>query len=722
MTDETPPPAPAGPENEGPQNQPQQNKAPEEKRSLDWARLRTSAAASYMERILAERSRNSFLWAGGAGLFVVLVAFFGFWAWAIKDLPRVPDSASLWVLNRQPGVTFTDMEGRTIGIRGAFYGRSVDYKALPPHVWQSFIAIEDRRFFEHRGVDRQGMLRAMLANLSAGGTVQGGSTITQQLVKNLFLRPERTIQRKLQEMILAGRIESRLTKDEILDLYLNRVDLGSQAFGVDAAARRYFGKGAMELSLAEAAMIAGLPKAPTDLSPIRNLARAKARQLVVLEAMQDAGFITKEMRAEAADAPLTLAGRTAGEGELGYIFDMAVDEARKRSGEISPDLVLRLTVDIALQDAAVQTLRSGLGPLGRVQCAAAQKTKAGAQPKRSNCRKLQGALVTMDQRGAIRALVGGSNYEDSKFNRAVQAKRQPGSSFKTFVYAAAIEQGLDPDTVRYDEPVTIQGWKPKNYDETYTGAVTLRSAFAQSLNTVAAEVADEVGINRVADLACRFGVQSLPCTDEARRKTPIPPSIALGSMEVTLLEMTQAFSTFMREGQRLDGFLVDRAENSKGDVLYQRPTVNPLQVYDPENSHTMNGMLGRVVQTGTGTHARLADRDVAGKTGTSQDWRDAWFIGYTADFTTGVWVGYDDFAPMPHITGGGAPAEIWASYMRVAERGIDPSPLPGVNPPPVSRARSEMSSFYRSLAEVFGKIVKPGRDGERNRDRSDLLQ
>jgi penicillin-binding protein 1A len=695
-----PPPPPA----------PQQD--PGSKRGLDWARLRASTAKSYMERILAERSRTSLMWAGGAALMAVLVALVAFWAYAIKDLPRMPDSASLWVLNRQPGVTFMDANGKTIGIRGAFYGRSVAYKNLPPHVWQSFVAIEDRRFFEHRGVDRQGMVRAMLANLSAGGTVQGGSTITQQLVKNLFLTPERSIQRKLQEMILAGRIESRLTKDEILDLYLNRVDLGSQAFGVDAAARRYFGKSAPELTLAEAAMIAGLPKAPTDLSPTRNLAKAKARQLVVLEAMQDAGFITREERAAAAEAPITLAGRTAGEGELGYIFDLAMDEAKKRAGELSPDLVLRLTVDVALQDAGVQTLRAGLGPLGRVQCPAV-KTK-----QRPNCRKLQGALVTMDERGAIRAMVGGTSYAESKFNRATQAKRQPGSSFKTFVFAAAIEQGLDPDTVRYDEPVTIQGWKPKNYDETFTGAVTLRSAFAQSLNTVAAEVADEVGIVRVADLACRFGVQSIPCSDEARRKTPIPPSIALGSMEVTLLEMTQAFSTFMRHGQRLDGYLVESAENSKGDMLYRRPPVSPLQVYAPDYTQTMNGMLGRVVQTGTGTHARLSDRDVAGKTGTSQDWRDAWFIGYTADYTTGVWVGYDDFSPMPRITGGGAPAEIWANYMRVAERNIEPRAIPGVNPPPVSRARQEMSSFYRSLAEAFGKIVNPGRE----KDRPDLLQ
>lgn len=674
---------------------------------LDWARLRTSAARAHVEKVLNERSRTMVLAAVGSGLAVALIAFFGFWAWAVKDLPRVPDAASLWVLNRQPGVTFTDTQGRTIGQRGAFYGRAVHYKNLPPHVWQAFIAIEDRRFFEHRGVDRQGMIRAVLANLRAGGTVQGGSTITQQLAKNLFLTPKRTMQRKLQEMILAGRIENQLSKEEILDLYLNRVDLGTQAFGVDAAGRRYFGKGASELSIAQAAMLAGLPKAPSDLAPTRNLARAKARQLVVLDAMLQAGFITPEQRQAAADEPILLAARPDSEGELGYVFDLAMDEARRRTGQSSPDLVLRLTIDPVMQDAAVQALRTGLGPAGRVQCPtdAKQKKEDGNRPSRRPCQPLQGALVTIDRQGALKAIVGGSNYAASKFNRATQARRQPGSSFKTFVYAAALEQGLDPDTVRYDEPVVIQGWSPKNYAESYVGAVTLRTAFAQSLNTVAAEVADEVGIVRVADLACRFGVTSLPCTGEARRRTPIPPSIALGSMEVTLLEMTQSFATFMREGQRLDAFLVERAENSRGDVLYQRPRVNPILVYDPELSRTMNGMLGRVVQTGTGAGARLPDRDVAGKTGTSTDYRDAWFVGFTADLATGVWVGYDDFRPMPRITGGSVPAEIFADFMRVANADFERHHIPGMEPVPSSKRREEMSGFYRGLAEAFGKVT-----------------
>ena len=263
---------------------------PEKKRGLDWARVRASTARSYMERILAERSRTNLMWAGGAALLAVLVAFIGFWAFAIKDLPRMPDSASLWVLNRQPGVTFTDTDGKTIGIRGAFYGKSVSYKQLPPHVWQSFVAIEDRRFFEHRGVDRQGMLRAMLANLSAGGTVQGGSTITQQLVKNLFLKPERTIQRKLQEMILAGRIESRLTKDEILERYLSNVYFGDNVYGLRAASHHYFNRSPERLTLSQAAMLAGLVQAPSRLTPTRNPNAARKRTRMVLDAMAAAGF------------------------------------------------------------------------------------------------------------------------------------------------------------------------------------------------------------------------------------------------------------------------------------------------------------------------------------------------------------------------------------------------------------------------------------------------
>lgn len=676
------------------------------KRGAEWAKRRAqdskSQLASAMERMAAAPPRLRLIQAGLASFAVALAALAGFWFWAVKDLPRVPDMAQLWVMAREPGVTFVDQNGDTIGIRGRFYGRAIKLGDLPPHVRDAFLAIEDKRFFEHRGVDRQGILRAMLANLRAGETVQGGSTITQQLVKNLFLTPDRTMQRKLQEMILAGRIENRLTKEDILELYLNRVYLGDQAFGVDAAARRFFGKRAVELSLAEAAMIAGLPKAPSRSTPTENLARARERQKVVLAAMVDANFITEAERAAAAEAPIVVASRAPPEGELGYVFDMAADEAKRRAGETSPDLVITLTLDIGLQDAAQQSVVDALGA-------------AGKREKRP----LQGALVAIDRDGAIKALVGGTAYSKNKFNRATQAMRQPGSAFKVFVYAAAMERGFDPETIRYDEPVTIQGWKPQNYDERYRGAVTLRTAFAQSLNTVAAEIADEVGITDVADLACRFGVSHLPCTDEARRTTPIIPSIALGSMEVTLLDMTQGVSVLMRDGERMDAYLVSRVENSRGDVLFTRPAVTPLRVYDPQHVKQMNNLMGRVVQNGTGVSARLPGRDVAGKTGTSQNWRDAWFVGFTADLAAGVWVGFDDSTEMPKITGGGIPAYIFADFMRTAVRDTPVKPIPGIEEPRESPRRRQVSSFFDRLAEAFGKPKPPE---EEEFESPDLLQ
>jgi penicillin-binding protein 1A len=506
-------------------------------------------------------------------------------------------------------------------------------------------------------------------------TVQGGSTITQQLCKNLFLKPDQTIRRKLQEMILAGRVEKKLGKDQILELYLNRVYLGEQAYGVDAAARRYFGKSAAEMTVAEAALLAGLPKAPSQNAPTSNFERAKARQRVVLQTMVDAKFLTQEQATAAAAQPIKLAKRGGVEVDLGYVFDLAADQARKLAGDRAPDMVVRVTVDPRLQAAAAKAIHDNLPAQGKSK------------------HQLQTALVSIDENGAIRALVGGRSYTESKFNRATQAKRQPGSSFKTFVYAAAFEQGYDQNTVRYDEPITIGNWQPKNYYGGYQGAVNLRTAFALSINTVAAEVAHEIGPAKVVALAKRFGIQS---------ELAAVPSIALGSSEVTPLEMTQAYATFMREGRRTDAYIVQSVENSRGEVFYDRPVYQAQQVYDEDLAHKMTGMLGRVVQAGTGTRARLADRDAAGKTGTSQDWRDAWFVGFTADYTTGVWVGYDDSAPMNKVSGAGAPSAIWASYMTAASKNLPPRALPGYDLPARAPRDFQLASFYDSLAAAFG--------------------
>ena len=617
-------------------------------------------------------------------------AMYGAWFWLFDGLPRVPDPQSLWAMNRQPSVTFVDRTGEVLAVRGPYYGEAVRLQELPPFVPQAFLAIEDRRFYEHRGVDRQALIRAAAVNIGAGGkTRQGGSTITQQLVKNLFLKPDRTLRRKVQEMILAGRIERQLTKEQILELYLNRIYLGEQAFGVDAAARRYFGKPASRLTAPEAALLAALPKAPTELSPTRNFKGAKERQAIVLQAMVDQSFITPEDRDRFANAAIKVSKPLPPEGELGYAFDMATDEARRLGGRLPQDLVITLTIDPDLQNNAARIVREFT-------------LAAGGRKK-----PLQGALMSVDRDGAIVALVGGTGYSKSKFNRVWQARRQPGSTFKMFVYAAALEHDLSPDDVRYDEPVTIRGWTPKNYGEGYRGAVTLRTAFAQSLNTVAAQVGEEVGQDKVVEIAQRFGVT-----------TPLQPvpALSLGASEVTLYDLTNAFAVMMRGGARLNPHLVDAVRDTRGAPVYQFVPAEPEQVYDEDLAERLTGMMGRVVQTGTGVRARLPGRDVAGKTGTSSDWRDAWFVGFTADYTTGVWVGYDDYTPMAQIAGSGPPAEIWAEFMTYASRNLPATPLAGVEPPPPpTRRQFEIASFYDALSAAFGAAFgddEPSRSDE----------
>lgn len=653
---------------------------PDNRGGIDWAKLRESAKQNYLGRVLQQRTRFTLATAAAIGAGAALLAVLAVWIWIYWGLPRVPDANSLWALNRQPSIMFVDREGDFLGVRGPYYGQRAHLADLPEHVPQAFLAIEDRRFFEHEGVDRLAVLRAIMANLRAGDTVQGGSTLTQQLARNLFLSPAQTVNRKLREMVLASRIERRLTKQEILELYLNRVYLGDQAYGVDAAARRFFGKSANELTLAEAAMLAGLPKAPSRSAPTENLEAATARQHVVLDAMVEAGFITPEERDAARAETIRVAQRPNQERSMGYAFDLAAEQARDLISRDTPDLVIQLTIDRDVQQAAADSVRRRLG-----------NRAFGRRP-------LQAAALFVDREGAVRALVGGTDYNTSKFNRVTQAERQPGSAFKTFVYTAALESGLDTEDVRYDEPVVIQGWRPRNYDDGYRGAVTLRTAFALSINTVAAEIADEVGPQNVANVARRLGIGNMP-------ERNAPPSIALGSVEVTLWDMTGAFADFMTEGRRVDTHLIQSISNTGGEELYHRPPYTPSQVIDPEIARHMTSMMGAVVLRGTGTGAQLPGRDVAGKTGTSSDWRDAWFMGYTADYAGGVWVGHDDFTSMGRTTGGTLPAQIWNDTMRVAHEGVEPHPLPGIEQPAYTPRQVEMSSFFDSLANAFGEDV-----------------
>ncbi len=660
---------------------------PDFRRGIDWAKLRAAAAQNHIAQILSQRKRITVASAAGIAAGAALVAVFAVWIWIYWGLPRVPDANALWSLNREASIQFLDRDGDSIGVRGPYYGQRVALADIPDYVPQAFLAIEDRRFYEHEGVDRMAVLRALLVNARAGETVQGASTISQQLARNLFLTRTQTINRKLREMVLASRIERRLTKDEILELYLNRVFLGDNAFGVDAAARRFFGHPAAELTLAEAAMLAGLPKAPSRTAPTVNLEAATARQHVVLEAMVAANFITAEQRDEAREQTVRIARQPNMERSLGYAFDLAVEEARNAVGRDTPDLVIQLTIDRDTQVAAADSVRRRLG-----------NRAFGRRP-------LQAAMLAVDRDGGIRALIGGTDYETSKFNRVTQAQRQPGSTFKTFVYAAALESGFGTEDVRFDEPVVIQGWRPRNYDDGYRGPVTLRTAFALSINTVAAEVASEVGPERVAELARRLGVTTMP-----DRSTYVPPSIALGSIETSLWDMTSAFATFMNDGRRIDPHIVASVRNSAGEEIYRRPPYEARRVIDEEIVQQMTSMMGAVVLRGTGTGARLGDRDVAGKTGTSSDWRDAWFVGYTADFTAGVWVGHDDFTSMGRTTGGTLPAQIWNDSMRVAHRDIENHPLPGIEQPARSPRELEMATFFSDLASAFGEGEIPGVD------------
>ena len=600
------------------------------------------------------------------------------WNALFAQMPSLPSREALWTLNREPAVEFIDAKGETISVRGPRYGRAVKASELPPHVVNAFIGAEDRRFREHTGVDMWAIVRAFLANARAGHTVEGASTITQQLVKNLFLTPDQTLKRKAQEARLAGDLERLLTKDDILDLYLNRIYLGAGAYGLDAAARTYFGKQPADLTLAESAMLASFPKAPTRFANQVQTSKAKERQHYVLTQMVEAGFISQAQAEEAKGQELVFAKDTP-DTFTGHALDYAVERVREVLPNPPADLVIKLSLDLTLQKAAQDAVEHGLATMGRDR------------------RASEGAALLIDVNGAIRAMVGGRDYLKSKFNRATQARRQPGSSFKMFVYAAALEDGMTPGTVRFDMPITINNWRPRNYGGEYRGPVTLSEALAESLNTVAAQIGNEIGVDKVTALAHEFGVKS---------QLHNYPSITLGSDEVTLMDMTTGFGVLAKNGLQMNPYIIEEIRNSKGDLLYSNPVAAAPRIYPENLAADMNSMLTRVVVAGTGGAARIPGWDVAGKTGTSQDWRDAWFLGYTTKFVGGVWVGNDDDKPMAKITGGEMSARIWADMMKVALKDIPPESLPGAKQPEeyLSSEAQERLNFYRRLASAFSSV------------------
>jgi penicillin-binding protein 1A len=577
------------------------------------------------------------LWGGIAAAGVVV--YYG---------AKMPAATTWSIPDRAPNIKIVSVDGHLIANRGASGGEALSLGDMSPYIPEAVVAIEDRRFYSHFGIDPIGLARAMVTNLLSGRLAEGGSTLTQQLAKNLFLKPDRTIERKVQEVLLALWLEHKYTKDQILQMYLNRVYFGSGAYGVEAASRRYFGVGARDVSLSQAALLAGLLKAPSRLSPARDPKAAEERSQLVLAAMRDEGMISAKELKHAKNTPAAHAP-SYWTGSENYVADTVMDKLPDLIGDVSGDIVVDTTVDLTLQKAAEKSIRNLIDKYGKKRDVS------------------QAALVSIDNTGAVRAMVGGYDYSTSQFDRATEAHRQPGSAFKPFVYMAALEAGRTPDSVRNDAPIRIGNWTPDNYGGKYYGRVTLATALAKSLNSVAAQLTMEVGPKAVVEAAHRMGIQS---------DLKANVSIALGTSEVTPLELTAAYVPFANGGYRPQVHFIRRITTASGKVLYENKGDRAPRVVSPEVVGMMNSMMEGTVSTGTAKKAAFAWPS-AGKTGTSQNSRDAWFVGYTANLTTGVWFGNDDGHPMNHVTGGSLPAEAWHAFMVTAHKGVPVAPLPG---------------------------------------------
>ena len=607
-------------------------------------------------------------WATVLGLWGIITVT-GIFAWYGAKMP----SADNWAIpDRPPNVRIEAADGSLIANRGLTGGKALSLSDMSVYIPQAVIAIEDRRFYSHFGFDPIGFTRAMSRNIWQGRMREGGSTITQQLAKNLFLTSERTFGRKVQELILAVWLETRFSKSEILELYLNRVYFGAGATGVDAASRRYFGKSPKHVNLGEAAMLAGLLKAPSRYSPQSNPKLANQRAEIVLAAMQREGYV-KEGAIDLKTAQPGLHARHFRSGPEHFIADMVMKRAKSHLEKIDQDVVIKTTISPYLMTVAHSLLDSELKTNGHRN------------------RVSQGALVTLARDGAIQALIGGRDYAKSQFNRAVNARRQPGSAFKPFVWLKALENGLSPDTILMDTPRRYGKWQPKNYDKKYRGAVRLDDAFAASLNTIAAQLVIEAGPKPVAGAARRMGIKS-PLKTNA--------SLALGTSEVSLLELTSSYVPFANGGYRARPHLITKIHTASGRRLFSRKSRTRVRVVEPRELSMMNDMLQRVVSQGTGRHAALASSRAAGKTGTSQNFRDAWFIGHADGLTTGIWFGNDDNSSTRKLTGGNLPARIWKSYMETAlisaPAGARPLPavsIPQTVPTPTWRPNNQIAVF-----------------------------
>lgn len=662
------------------------------------SKKKTSARRKYTSRSGAKRRslgfrlvRGGLYWGVVLGIWGVLIvgSIVGYYA------TKLPQSSQWAVPQRPPNAKIVSTSGTLIANRGATGGEVTNLSNMSPYLPMAVISIEDRRFKSHFGFDPIGFTRAMVANVMAGRLVQGGSTLTQQLAKNLFLKPERTFERKVQELILAVWLETKFSKDEILEMYLNRVYFGAGATGVDAASRRYFGKPARDVNLGEAALLAGLLKAPSKLSPAKNPKRAQARSQIVLAAMRREGYITVREATKALSVKANKAKRYR-TGSEHYVADYVMREVERILGELNHDVIVDTTIDWELQRAAANEIAQTLDKKGKAFLVS------------------QGAAITFDTSGSIRVLVGGREYSQSQFNRAVDAKRQPGSSFKPFVYLAALEQGKTPESIRHDAPVKIGNWTPRNYDKKYRGPVSLDHALAGSLNTISAQLVMEVGPQTVVSIAQRLGIRS---------KLNSNASISLGTSEVTLDELTAAYVPLANGGYKVSPHIIKRIKTPDGELIYERKTEPAQIVINPREVGMMNAMLRSAVEKGTGKAARMKGWQAAGKTGTSQNSRDALFIGYTANLVTGVWYGNDDGSPTKKLTGGSIPARTWRTIMEKAHEELVFADLPGnyltqVNVVPTARPERRIG-INRILEPINGTKLAQER-GSKHQERRPL--
>ena len=604
-------------------------------------------------------------WSAVAAVWLVIfsAAFLAVFAYGL------PDTSKLYQVQRQPSISYLDRSGVLVALRGSQFTPPVKIDELPPYVPAAFVAIEDRRFYHHFGFDPIGMVRMVLVDLRRHSYAQGASTITQQLARNLFLNNDQNIRRKVQELILAVWLETKFSKKEILALYLNRVYFGGGAYGIEAAAQRYFNKPAKELTVGEAALLAGMMKSPTHYSPLNDTARAERRATVVLDEMVKTHAITSSQRDNAFAQPVRVS-RTLANQHAQYFVDWVDSEVRSILGRskddvLQQDLVVETTIDLPIQADAERAVQGVLS--------APDAQAKGVQ---------QAALVALDGEGRVRAFVGGIDYGDSQFDRASDARRQAGSSWKPFVYLTAMENGRTPDTPVVDEPIKIGNWEPHNFTGRYLGPINLQTALAQSINTVAARLANEVGTQNVARTARRLGITS-PIQTE--------PSMALGAVEVSPLEMAQAYAAFANGGYAVKAYGIERIRTASGRVLYDHSVAKPdrPKVIEAQPLDYMNQMMRQVLIVGSGVGARISGYDLAGKTGTTSDYRDAWFVGYTGGFVTAVWVGKDNNTPMKAVTGGSFPAREWRAFMLSALPRLKVTTIPGGGPVPVAPATSD---------------------------------